>query len=269
MGKLGGKNTVPPLRNPVDWIRFEYSSRRAKNPLYSLRAFARHLAMGSGPLSEILLSKRTLTKKQALRIAERLGYSPSDTQKFVQVVEGSKVQKKAEATDSAYLALNEDVFQVVADWFHYAIRELVGTEGFREDPQWIARRLGLSTTEVRGAWERLVRLGLIKKTKRGWVAVDKVTTTHDVPSSAIRKFHEQAILRSVEKLRDVPTELRDITSITVSTDPELLAEAKAEIKKFRRKLALLLERGKKTEVYQLNIQLVPLTKKEIRDGSSH
>ena len=56
-------------------------------------------------------------------------------------------------------------------------------------------------------------------------------------------------------------ELRDFTSMTMAIDPEKLTEAKKKIREFRRGLSEFLEAGKKEEVYRLNIQLVPVTKR--------
>ncbi|MGZ3740999.1 MAG: DUF4423 domain-containing protein, partial [Bdellovibrionota bacterium] len=60
----------------------------------------------------------------------------------------------------------------------------------------------------------------------------------------------------------VPTEERDITSMTMAIDPRRLPLAKTLIRKFRFRLADLLETGDRTEVYNLNVQLVPVTKKD-------
>ncbi|MFX5622600.1 DUF4423 domain-containing protein [Acinetobacter baumannii] len=47
--------------------------------------------------------------------------------------------------------------------------------------------------------------------------------------------------------------------MTIPTDPARLPEAKKLIAKFRREMAALLERGQPSEVYDCNIQLVPVT----------
>jgi hypothetical protein len=54
-------------------------------------------------------------------------------------------------------------------------------------------------------------------------------------------------------------ESRDVTSITLAVDPGKLRLASEAIKRFRRELAGLLETGQRTEVYHLNIQLIPIT----------
>jgi len=47
--------------------------------------------------------------------------------------------------------------------------------------------------------------------------------------------------------------------MTMAIDPKNLPEAKKLIREFRKNLSVLLEEGTKTEVYDLNIQLLPAT----------
>ncbi len=46
----------------------------------------------------------------------------------------------------------------------------------------------------------------------------------------------------------------------MAVDSEKIPEAKILIKEFRQKMSALLESGKKDEVYQLAVQLYPLSK---------
>ncbi len=50
---------------------------------------------------------------------------------------------------------------MIADWEHYAILDLVDTDGFRSDDAWIAEKLGLSLEQTRAALQRLFRLNLM------------------------------------------------------------------------------------------------------------
>ena len=67
------------------------------------------------------------------------------------------------------------------------------------------------------------------------------------------------IKQSIDALFAVPVESRDITSMTMAIDKNKIPEAKRKIKQFRRNLCQFLESGEKNEVYNLNVQLIPLT----------
>jgi uncharacterized protein (TIGR02147 family) len=78
----------------------------------------------------------------------------------------------------------------------------------------------------------------------------------------LKRSHRESILQAAEALDSIPTAERDITSMTMAIDPRKLPLAKTLIREFRFRLAELLETGNRTEVYNLNVQLVPVTKKE-------
>ena len=66
--------------------------------------------------------------------------------------------------------------------------------------------------------------------------------------------------QAIDSIDNVEMELRDITSMTMTFQMSKMNEAKSLIRDFRRSFTELMEEGKKEEVYNLNIQLVPITK---------
>jgi hypothetical protein len=66
--------------------------------------------------------------------------------------------------------------------------------------------------------------------------------------------------QAIAALEEVPLELRDITSITFPTNLAQIDKVRPLIKSFQRKIAKMLEEGDATAVYNLNTQLVPVTK---------
>ena len=58
---------------------------------------------------------------------------------------------------------------------------------------------------------------------------------------------------------DCPAESKDITSITMAIDTANIEKAKKLIAKFRRDLCTLLDHGDQTFVYNLGIQLYPIS----------
>ena len=157
-----------------------------------------------------------------------------------------------------------DQFEAIADPVHFSILSLLETKGFSGLPKDIAAQLNLDIVEARAAAERLVRLGLLRFDARGRLRLAKspgLTTSHDVRSAALRRAHRKVLEESIAALEDVPVELRDITSITMAIDPAKLPEAKERLRELRRSLSDFLETGNRTEVYRLNVQLVPVTRK--------
>ena len=80
-------------------------------------------------------------------------------------------------------------------------------------------------------------------------------------SQALRISHRQSIEQALLALNEIPIELRDITSITMAIDLKRLPLAKKIIKEFRLKMSDVLEKGDQSEVYNLNIQLLPVSRR--------
>jgi len=228
------------------WLQGVYSRRRARNPAYSLRAFSRQIGVASGALSEIFSGRRALTLKTTQRIAQRLGLN---------ALEIGEIPDRSAA--AGHRPLGEDVFALIADWYHYAILSLLQTPLRSHSSVFLARRLGISPVQARSAVERMLRIGLLKRERGRLKPTGSFTTSQDVPSSAIRRFHRQVLARAASALDTVSVQERDISCVTLAVDRSRLLEAKRRIVEFRRSLADLLESGRPTEVYHLSISLFP------------
>ncbi|MGH1469518.1 MAG: helix-turn-helix domain-containing protein, partial [Bdellovibrionales bacterium] len=56
-------------------LKKEYAGKKGRNPAYSLRAFAKHLGLSPGTLSELISEKRPVTLKTAQKVLGRLDIS--------------------------------------------------------------------------------------------------------------------------------------------------------------------------------------------------
>ncbi len=238
-----------------------FAKLKSKNPAFSVRAYARKLGLGPAALSEMMNGKRTITATTAQKIVERLNLSPVERQRLTKI---ERSKKALENEQNKYLQLEMDQYHMISDWYYFAILSLAETEGFNDDPRWIAERLNIRISEAKPALERLVRLNLLKLNGKGKLEPTGASfkTTSDMANATLRKSHADNLdLAKISLERDA-IEDRDISSMTMAIDPELLPEAKTLIRDFRRKLTQFLESERKQEVYKLNIQLFPLSLKE-------
>lgn len=231
--------------------------RCEKNPAYSLRAYARALGVAPSALSEMIKGKRPITSRMRQRLGLALGLSPAEI--------GGMKKNRPE-----YQQLTLDTFAVISDWYHYAILELMKLESFDADAGWIASALGITRSEAANAVERLQRLGLIRIENGNWTDASSGFSTNiddGLTSAGSRKLQRQILEQSIRAMMELPTEVRNHTSMTMAIDPERVTDAVALIKKFRRELSEMLElSGKPKEVYQLSISLFPVTKIENKGG---
>lgn len=237
-------------------------TRKRKNSNYSLRAFARDLRISSGRLSNILNDKYLPGPSISSRIIESLNLNEKEREEFHQILE--KCQQKLKLLGEARL-LKEEEYSLIADWHHFAILNLMETSNYKDDSEWIADRLGLTEVVVEESLDILESIGLIefRKGKR-YPTHKNLTTTHEIPSEVVRSGHRQTLIKSMESLEKDALDIRDITTVSVSVNMANLPKVKELARDFRRKAALLLEEGERTEVYNISIQIVPVTKVELQ-----
>ncbi len=248
-------------------LKESLAQSRAKNPNYSLRAFAKKLNVSPAALSEFLSGRRRFSKKMAERIADRLLLSPLERDELLRgfsILPRTKMNTKAKGPCKPYIQINMDHYHVISDWYHFAILSLAETKGFQSDSKWIAERLGLRNYEVLSALERLERLGMLEKNSKGRLVATGVqySTSDEIANIAIRKSHLQDLEIARSSLENDPVDQRDFTSVTMAIDPERLGEAKKMVREFRDQLCRYLEGGKKSEVFKMCFNMVPLTKME-------
>lgn len=160
--------------------------------------------------------------------------------------------------------LDDKSFSAISNWLYYAVREMVNLPDFLNDPDWIVERLFFKVPkkQAQKTLEDLVSLGLLIADKSGKITQknSQITTTEDVRSEAIQRFHEAALNLSQRAVREVPVEKRDLSSITFPFCPEDLPRLKRKLEMFRKEILEIFERTNDgEEIYQLNLQLIPLT----------
>lgn len=260
---------------PGGVLREIFFERTQRNASYSLRAFARDAGMSHSYLSLILNGKRPVPPRRALRIADRLKLDPATSSRFLDAVRSglwdTNVRGKAAAAApaEAFFSVDLDRFRVLSDWYHLALLDLTLLRDFRPSYAWIARALGITTSQARSAAKRLERLGLLRIEGDSWIKTHRMLSVPaGVPAQAVRKFHRQMIERSLRALRSSDVEdfeARLVTGAVMAIDGSRLPEAKRRIAKFRRSLLRFLTAGEATDLYQLNVQLFPIVKQGRRD----
>lgn len=235
------------------------------NKNYSLRAFSRDLDMHPATLTLVLQEKRPLPKKNIENVIQKLEMNPSEEAIFRE----SLIRKKHTILDQVEVSeeyhnrfiLDDSQYKAIAEWEHYAVITLMETDNFESSIKHICERLEISQMRAETVLRNLEIAQLIGKNEQGNYVLLKgpLRTTEDISSKALRVSHKETLDMSKTKLDEVEVELRDFSSMTVAVDPKNLPEAKTIIREFRKKMASLLRDGERTEVFQLAIQLYPIT----------
>ncbi|MDH4466424.1 MAG: TIGR02147 family protein [Bacteriovoracaceae bacterium] len=242
-------------------LQEELLMRNKSNSSYSLRAFAKLLQVSPSALSAMLRGKRSITKKSAEKMGLKLGMG-------LDVIKSLQIDDKGSKT-LRYDQLSLDTFALISDWYHYAILELIRVRPFKSDAAWIAKKIGITKTEVNIAIERLVRIDLLEIDDEGqWHDISGGLTTNiseGLTSAASRNLQKQILEMAIQSIDTDDLSKRDNTSLTIAIHSDDLVEVKQRIKNFRRSLLEFLERPgtqSPNEVYHVSFALNPITKND-------
>ena len=256
------------IQDPRVWLSEELTKRKLKNPSYSLAAFSRSLGLSCPTLSQVLSGKRPLSRKAVSKIVEHLNLAPEAADRFWMLAMKDRKWVSSSPKSSEpikYRELAMDQFELISNWYYYAILSLAHIRGNRLDPKWIAQRLGIQKTLAEKSVDRLLRLGLIQKKGRGFFQTDgPIWVSTQKNSSAIRKFHGDVLRKAQETLQEQSAPLERFTSMVLAVDEKNIEKGRNQIRKLREKVAHALEKGNPNCVYALAIQLIPLCRGDLR-----
>lgn len=232
---------------------------KKKNSQFSLRSFSKSIKISPSQVSSLLSGRKKLTIKQASKIIEFLNLDETESQLLLQDLLPANM--KSQPTLSQQKILSQDEFDLISDWYHFAILSLGQIKNHEATAKWIAHRLRIDILTASAALKRLLRLKLIEiKNNQLRQISEPLTTTTNIPSKAIRSYHSQNLQLAQEKLEVVPVEERLFSTITMATTPEKLKKVEKMINDFKHKICHELECNEPTDVYTLAIQLFPVTK---------
>ncbi len=259
----------------------EFLLRNSKNKAYSLRSFAKTLDLPPGRVSQLLSGERNFTLNLGEKISKNLGFNPEKKYEFLESIQKAKEYRKATKQQISPVSrsifeeisrpkqIEIDHFSLISEPHHFALLSLIETNSFVNDTKWMAKRLNQTPFNINLALSRLKRLGYIEE-KDGELLLTSpsgLATPTDIPSASIRQSHRTILEETIDNLEEDNVSDRDITSMTMAIDVKKMSQAKEIIKKFRRELCECLEQDPdaKSEVYRLNVQLVPVSTKTDKD----
>jgi uncharacterized protein (TIGR02147 family) len=246
---------------------------RASERGSSLRAFASHLGISHSFLSRILSGERHLSVTAAVRIGRVLDLAPEEESHLLHLVALQHMKptsRDAIASRSKVdrivfrksRDINNPAFKTIAEWQHFAILALSKTDGFRADPAYISKRLGIPFDVSRDSLERLVSVGLATKNGKRFVITPDVdlATKIDFPSSAVQENHRQHIIGAERALKSTPVDQREFINCTFAMNRRDMQKAKRRLRLFANRFMKDLEKDGGDELFQFNLQFYPLTK---------
>jgi uncharacterized protein (TIGR02147 family) len=259
----------------ADYLRQILKSRAASRSSLSLRSFAKRAGIQSpATLTLILQNKRSVSEAVAEQVSRALklsGYRRRYWSTLAQLSRCAFVEERLNLREELlYLRafslakqLELRQYRILSQWHYCVLYVLAEFPEFRLDFQWLAKGLGRGITpkDVELAVTDLLEHGLLRRegdrVVQGSGAV--VKTAEDVKDLSIRQLHRRMLHLAAQSL-ELPLDEREVTGLTVALSPSSLPVLKEKIRIFREEIdQFLTKAGGREEVYQLNLQLFPLT----------
>lgn len=257
-------------------------TRRLKSEgRFNLRDFARRAGIKApGYLKMVIDGRRSLKEKTVKKFCRALGLSGRSRDYFQELVAYNQTTNpdlKKACFDrlvtlrprSSHHLLGKRQNRYFSRPHYVTIREMVALRDFREDPKWIARRCcpPISPKEAREAIGTLLTLGLIKRDRTGkLVQAGDFVRTQDRDTDIIETyhFHEAMLDRARHALGILKQDERHYYALTLPLTSKMFQEIINDFCRFRDQIMEKTAREveKPDEVYQINFQLFPATRKK-------
>lgn len=262
-----------------EFLKKHAAELKQKNRL-TLRQFASKAGIKApGYLKMVIEARRNLSHKTAQQFAKALRLNEKEADYFVTLVRYNQTthpdQKKKDFEKLNKLLPRSRTFlkekkenRYFSRPYYACIREMVALSDFKDDPKWIARRCipPISPGQAREAINTLLDLGLLKRNQDGrLVQTESFVHTNDKNTQAIETYHyHQAMLdKACVALGELPQEQRNYYALTLPLTKELFHEIIDDFYEFRDRMVKKANECRRTpdEVYQINFQLFPVTRK--------
>lgn len=253
-----------------DFVAFE----RQRSSVFSHRYIVQKAGFKSPTaLKHVIDGKRNLSLEAANKFASALKIEGIPRHYFLTLVlfnqSGSLAEQEKYLNELIELKcaenpsrIGEEHFDVLSQWYHLAIREIVGLPDFRNSAKWISRVLCPQITSFEASQSLLLlkKLGFIAKIDGRLQSTDRtLATDKQVHSVKAIEFHRQMIQRGVEAITRFESGSREISGTTLCISRQDVQNVKVLLREFRKKMLTLAANSLDADqVYQLNFQFFPL-----------
>ena len=259
----------------TDYINFQKKNFRG----FTHRSFARKAGVSASLLGDILSGRQNLTLSTMKKYCSAMELSKKETAYFEALIGFNNAKTNSEKNRffgdmvrlrgrSAVKFIDKQQYEYFSQWYHAVVRELVTHVGLGCDPEAIAGLINpaVSVGKVRKSISLLKALGLIYENNDGeWDATDKVISSElEIQSVALKNYHTAMLELAAKALDTCSSEEREFQGLTVSAGSATLARMKERIRSFTDELLDMAasDDEKAQQVFQINLQMFPLTKKD-------
>lgn len=253
-----------------------YKEKKETTTHFSFRYFAKVAGFKSTNYLKLIMDgHRNLSQEGIRKFCKGLKLKKDEQEFFENLVHMNQSGTDEErnyyyqrlASSKKYTAatnLEKEQYEYYSKWYNVAIRELVVLPDFKDDPKWIAEKLGnnITSREAAQSIKLLIKLKLLERDANGKLRqVDSsLTTGPEVKSLAVANFHREMLKKAGASIERTSHKHRDISSLTIPVSKETLEKVKKKLQEFRKELhGFIAEQEDYDTVYQFNFQLFNLS----------
>lgn len=259
-----------------------YNQMKEINKNFSYQMFSDKAEIKSrGFLYNVIQGKRKLDQAHVLGLVSAMKFDKHETEYFEHLVSYNNanamkekayffeklmaVKSKGNSAWEPQIVRNEQ-YDFYSQIHHSIIRSLIGIHKVSDDFQALAKSIfpKLTVGQIKKSVTLLEKLGFIRRKEfdDSYELIENhISTLPDVQSLAIKNYHKQSGELALTALSDLPVNERNISSVMVGISKNSYARLCTEIEIFRNKISKIAEEDNDPDtVYQVNIQLFPLTK---------
>ncbi len=239
-----------------EFLQKDFKDLQKRNPRFSLRSYSSRLKVSPSIVSNLLAGKYYPSSAKALLMLQRTSLkSEKSKQKIIDLIQNSTRPP---------LVLKPQDYDVLFDWKCLGI---LGTLELTSPPRTapeIAARLGMNTNAIKSSLNRLLTLGLVAMDGNQHYSLSNrlAQTSDQIPSESIRDGIKKSLKKAAAAIDKIPISERDMTQVVFVGNKAKLPEAQKLIRKFYQQLIQLLGNSNKDEIFQVSVQLYPLSKLE-------
>lgn len=267
-----------------EFYEFRREQTRSSLRPYSYATFAAAADIKSPNYLKLIIDgQRNLSTEMARKFAKAMGLNKEETEEFLALVDFTQAVEPLER--NRYLKvladirvrrqlksgeINAETWEKVPSWVTWVINALIDQKGVNFTPEKLTEimRGKARIDEVRRSLERLLNSGeLVKNPETGELTRGRelMTGSDSVPVALVRKLQAELIYLGLESLfQDLPQD-REFGAQTLALTEDEFELLKFELRQFRKRWFKDVSVARKTvkgdRVFQLNIQLFPVTEK--------
>jgi uncharacterized protein (TIGR02147 family) len=266
-----------------EFLRDFYRNQKKQRFYFSYRYMSQKTGIDPAHIVRIMQGKRHVSDKILDKFIKLCELNDKEARYFEALVAFNKAKSEKQVKETferlnaltgiQSRKLRADQYEFYQKWYYSAVRALIAIERFkaRGDFLRIASRLKprITARQASEAVSLLKKLNLVAVSGGGILKVTDadVTTGKEWRSLAVKAFQKETIRLSGESIDRHPRELRDVSTVTVGLSPGDLPEVREMISEFRSTIIRFAHKNQNPDdVYQLNVQLFPLTAREMEEG---